>query len=103
MGGLWTDWGVISSPFLALLVSQEALTIQARFGLHRVFRPRIIERDRIRRIAPSSKRQLFGSGVVIDGVNGERWIFFGFYDRPWLLGLLEWLGYPVEQPAAPAR
>ena len=97
VGGLWTDWGVISSPLLALLVSQEA-----RFGLHRIFRPRIIERDRIRRIAPSRKRQLFGSGVVIDGVNGERWIFFGFYDRAWLLGLLEWLGYPVEQPAAPA-
>jgi hypothetical protein len=98
VGGLYIPWSAkISPPWILLIPTEEKLEFQVRFGLHRIFGPWTIERQRVIKVFRMRRGPMTPwPSLRIIGDHDLHWAF-RTYSPDEVLWHLEELGYPIDR------
>jgi hypothetical protein len=95
VGGLQTnDLLTLSFPLVNLYVSEDRLVLEARFGLARLTRPWVVDREDVAYIGARARAPIMETVQI--GLDRFSSLDFGTWQSEEILGRLRDLGYPVE-------
>ena len=100
VGGLQTsDLLVMTFPLVNLYVSEDRLVLEARFGLARLRRPWIVDREDVAYIGARARAPIMGTVQI--GLDRFTSLDFWTWRSEEILDRLRDLGYPVEAHKRP--
>jgi hypothetical protein len=99
VGRLQTIELVFSFPLVNLYVSEDRLVLEARFGLARLWRPWVVDREDVAYIGARARAPIMETVQI--GLDRFTSLDFGTWHSEEILDRLRDLGYPVEVQKRP--